>query len=761
MSTTSPHSPPTGLARAVGAAARAAAQRPKRTIALWLALVVGCVAAGALSPTHSLSDAGSGVGQSAAAQARLNRSGLADPATETLLATSPDRARTAATLAALARSARPLPDVRGVTAPATLAGGRTGLVVVTLRGDPNDSDSHVDPLLHAVAGVRAAHPGVTVREAGQGSAGHAINQVVDRGLHRAEMISLPITLVILVLAFGALAAATVPLLLGITSVVAALGLSGPISHLVPMGGSTSPVIVLIGLAVGVDYSLFYIRRERAERRAHPGRDGAETALQAAADTVGRAIVIAGATVVIGLAGLLCTGFGVFTSMALGAITVVAIAVVGSLTVLPATLALLGDRIDSGRLWHRRARGAGPRRGARGHGLQAARPIPRPGRFGALSAPKVPRPGLSRAVTRHPHVSLAMALVPLIALAVPVLSMRTSNPGEQDLSASTPAIVAQRAIDHAHPSAYDTAALVITGHGLATSAARAPLTQLGREGERIAGTSGAVTTRVAPDGDTALVTIPMRDEGLSAERATVDALRDRLGRASARLLPGTHLLLGGDAAEDVDLTQRLSTVTPLVIASVLALAFVLLVAAFGSPVLAVAVIALNLLSVGAAFGVLVTVFQHGWAQSLLHFTSDGAIVTWLPLFAFVVLFGLSMDYTVLILERAREARRHGASAPDAAAQALSATGSTVTSAAAVMVGVFAVFATLPLLEFKQLGIGLAVAIAIDATIVRGLALPATLSLLGDRGLRPARPRRPRPQPRWDHDVRVPALEHGHE
>jgi len=203
------------------------------------------------------------------------------------------------------------------------------------------------------------------------------------------------------------------------------------------------------------------------------------------------------------------------------------------------------------------------------------------------------------------------------------------------------------------------------------------------------------------------------------------------------------------------------VTPLVIAFVLALAFVLLVAAFGSPLLAMAVIALNLLSVGAAFGVLVTVFQHSWAQSLLHFTSDGAVVTWLPLFAFVVLFGLSMDYTVLILERAREARRHGASAREAAAQALSATGSTVTSAAAVMIAVFAVFATLPLLEFKQLGVGLAVAIALDATIVRGLALPATLSLLGDRGLRPARRPRSRPQPRWDHDVRVPTLEHGHD
>jgi uncharacterized membrane protein YdfJ with MMPL/SSD domain len=187
----------------------------------------------------------------------------------------------------------------------------------------------------------------------------------------------------------------------------------------------------------------------------------------------------------------------------------------------------------------------------------------------------------------------------------------------------------------------------------------------------------------------------------------------------------------------------------VIAFVLALAFVLLVAAFRSPWLALSVMGLNLLSVGAAFGALVGVFQGHWAQSLLGFTSNGAVVNWLPLFAFVVLFGLSMDYTVLVLERAREARRAGASAREAAAEALGSTGGTVTSAAAVMVAVFAVFATLPLLSFKQLGVGLAVAIALDATIVRGLALPAVVTLLGDRGLKPARPRRRVRGPQWDH------------
>lgn len=195
--------------------------------------------------------------------------------------------------------------------------------------------------------------------------------------------------------------------------------------------------------------------------------------------------------------------------------------------------------------------------------------------------------------------------------------------------------------------------------------------------------------------------------------------------------------------------------------VLALAFVLLVAAFRSPWLALSVMGLNLLSVGAAFGALVAVFQGRWAQSLLGFTSDGAVVNWLPLFAFVVLFGLSMDYTVLVLERAQESRRAGASAREAAAEALTTTGGTVTSAAAVMIAVFAVFATLPLLSFKQLGIGLAVAIALDATIVRGLALPAVVTLLGDRGLKPARRRRRVREPQWDHGSDGRALEPSYE
>jgi RND superfamily putative drug exporter len=258
-----------------------------------------------------------------------------------------------------------------------------------------------------------------------------------------------------------------------------------------------------------------------------------------------------------------------------------------------------------------------------------------------------------------------------------------------------------------------------------------------------------------DGQTAQLQIPMPESSLTVASHKVEKLRQELEPAVASAIPGAHADLTGDYAGNLDFTSRLSQVTPLVIAFVLGLAFILLIATFRSVRLAVSVIGLNLLSVGAAFGVLVAVFQHHWAQSLLGFQSDGAVVDWLPLFAFVVLFGLSMDYTVLMLERAREARLAGASAREAAATALGSTGGTVTSAALVMIAVFSVFATLPLLEFKQLGVGLAAAIAIDATIVRGLALPATLTLLGDRGLAPARAYRGRARG-WDHGVNVAAI-----
>ena len=724
------------LSRFVRAAARSAGRRPKTTVALWLALIIACVALGSSAGMRTLSNSGSGTGESARADARLTASGLKGPATENVLVRSSSPQRTANAVKALEAGARRLPAVRSVDGAdrshdLERAGGRTALVVVTLRGDPNNPDARAAQVQHVVNQLSANEHGVTFYEAGSGSEDNAITSLVNNGLHRAELISIPITLMILVLAFGALVAASVPLLLGLTSVGAALGALGLVSHIAPNGSSTAPVVVLIGLAVGVDYSLFYIRRERVERR---NGASADAALAATSATVGRAIVVAGMTVVIGLAGLLFTGFGVFTSMALGAILVVLIAVVGSLTVLPAMLALLGDRIDRGQLW--------PRRGGQPHARRRRNTM-----WQALAA----------GVTDHPRTALALALILLAALAAPLVSIQTAEPGQNNVSPNTPIRAADRAIEQAFPGSTDTADLVVSGHGLHSVRSTQQLRMIGQQGQRITDGRGAVAMQISRDGQTALLQIPMPESSLTVADHRVQTLRRELEPAVAGAIPGAHADLTGDYAGNLDFTSRLSHVTPLVIAFVLGLAFLLLIAAFGSWWLGLSVIALNLLSVGAAFGVLVAVFQHHWAQSLLGFQSDGAVVDWLPLFAFVVLFGLSMDYTVLVLECAREARQQGASAKQAAAVALACTGGTVTSAALVMIAVFSVFATLPLLEFKQLGVGLAAAIALDATIVRGLALPAALTLLGDRGLAPGPARALRRRARgWDHGVGVAAI-----
>ena len=697
----------------------AATRRPKTTILLWVLFVVGCSAVGAITGTKTIGFSEGGAGESARADRLVAAADLQDPAAERVLVRSGDPAAARAAADAVAQRLRALPEVGEAQGPADAPelaadGGRTLLVVARLRGDPADAPDRVAPLERAVAGVRARHPGVSLRQAGAGTGENEFTALLEEDLGKAGMLSLPVTVVVLVIAFGAIVAAFVPLLLGLTSVAAAMGLFGVVSQFAPDGGSTGALVLLIGLAVAVDYSLFYIRREREERRA--GR-GPEAALDVAAATAGRAIVVSGLTVIVSLAGLLITGLSVFTSMALGTIVVVAIAVLGSLTVLPATLALLGDRVDRGRLPF-------PRRRVRS----------RPGLWARVAA----------AVTRRPAAWLVTSVCLLVALALPAVEMKT---GDNELPRDLPVVQTDRAIERAFPGAPEDAQLVVTGTALDE---RGPqLRALARRALDVTGGRGEARVTVARDARTAVVSVPMPDRSDEAAARTVAQLRDRVAPTAASVGPGARALVTGVAAEDADFADRLSGRTPLVLLFVLGLAFVLMIAAFRSPALAASMIALNLLSLGATYGILTAVFQNEWAEGLLGFESSGVVTTWLPLFAFVILFGLSMDYTILVLERIREARRAGLPARRAAAEGVAATGGTVTSAAFVMVAVFAIFATLRLVENKQLGVGLASAILIDATLVRGVALPAIVSLIGDRGWRV---RMPRPRA-WDHGATV--------
>ncbi|HEX6389364.1 MAG TPA: MMPL family transporter [Solirubrobacteraceae bacterium] len=674
--------------------AGAASRRPKTTIALWLVFVAGCVFSGAMAGTNAISGADEEVGQTKQAERAMERANLDAPDIESVLVRSSSPATTRSAADALTQRLR---ATAGVTRVETAARrGPAQLVQATLKEGSDDAlEARVEAVQREVAAVHKSHPGAQFLQTGDGSFGIAIDEMVGEDLAKAEMISLPLTLVILLLAFGAFVAASVPLLLGITSVAAALGVAGPLSQIFPADESASSLVVLIGLAVGVDYSLFYIRREREERRRGYGP---QAALRAASAGVARAIAMSGATVIVAIAGLLITGMPMFMSMALSTMAVVAIAVLGSLTVLPAVLAKLGDKVDKGRIWRRRER--------RGEGRAWA--------------------ALARGVTRRPLGALAIAGALLVTLAIPATQLSTGTTTleglPKDLAPAQAAIEIQKAFGR-EP---DLGEIVVTGADLGDK--RAGLVKLGRDAMRATGARGDVAVQVAADGRTALVEIPMASDDPDG---AVRTIRSEVLPGAAALGPQTKAMLGGQAAGDLDFTSRLNTMTPIVVAIVLGLAFVLLVAAFRSAWLAAGVIGLNLLSIGAAYGVLVAVFQYDWAEGLLGFTSTGSVVDWVPLFCFVILFGLSMDYTIIVLERIREARLAGHDARAAVAEGLSATAGAVTSAAVVMVAVFAVFAALRLPDMKQLGVGLATAVLIDATIVRALALPALVTLLGER------------------------------
>jgi RND superfamily putative drug exporter len=582
--------------------------------------------------------------------------------------------------------------------------GHSVLVSFEIKGDADKAQNKVAPIVAQTTAAQRAHPDYRIEEFGGASSGKAIDKMFSDDLHKAETISIPVTLVILLFAFGALVAAGLPLLLGLTAVAATMGLVGLVSHISPATQNLSSVVVLVGLAVGVDYSLFYIRREREERKA--GRDP-EAALQAAAATSGRAVLVSGFTVMAAMAGMYFTGDNGFASMATGTILVVAVAMLGSLTVLPAMLSKLGDRIDKGRI---------PFLGKR---------------MAKRDESRIWSAVLDR-VLRRPLVAALISGGLLVALAVPVLGMHTASAGSNAIPQNMPVKQTYDRIAKAFPGVAASAEVVVKADDVTQPAVANAIHALQA---RATATKTAIDTTsvdVSPDHTVATVDIPIAGKGTDNQSiAALQKVRSELVPATVGTVPGVEAVVGGDTANTKDYNDLVKGNAPIVFAFVLGLAFVLLLSTFRSIVIPIKAIVLNLLSVGAAYGVLVLVFQKGWGESLLGFKSSGAIEPWLPLFLFVILFGLSMDYHVFIISRIREAFDRGMSTEDAVAHGIKSTASVVTSAAIVMVAVFAIFATLSSIIFKQLGIGLAVAILIDATLVRAILLPATMKLLGDR------------------------------
>jgi putative drug exporter of the RND superfamily len=507
-----------------------------------------------------------------------------------------------------------------------------------------------------------------------------------------------------VLAFGALVAAGVPLLLGITAVAAALGLTQVLSHLVHVDQSISSVILLIGLAVGVDYSLFYLRREREERAR--GRSPAD-ALQVAAATSGRAVLISGFTVIIAMTGMFLMGSQIFTSFGIGTVLVVAISLLGSLTVLPAVLSKLGDRVDRGRIpfLHRRRTEGGASRA-----------------WGAVVSMVLRRPVL--------WGSAAAAL--LVALAIPAFSLHTVASGAQGVPDSLTVKQVYNRIQDRFPGGAGPAVVVVSAPDVTKPQVTAGIAALKRAALATGQMYQPISTDVSASRQAARVTVPLAGKGTdAASNRALEQLRSSVIPATIGKVPGVTVHTAGWTAQTQDFNDSMKSHAPLVFAWVLGLAFVLLLVTFRSVVIPLTAIALNLLSVGAAYGVLVLIFQQGHLESLLGFTSIGGVTLWLPLFLFVVLFGLSMDYHVLIISRIREAYDRGMSTEEAVSHGIKTTASVVSSAAIVMVAVFSIFATLAMIDFKMMGVGLAVAILIDATIVRAVLVPSTMTLLGSR------------------------------
>ena len=597
--------------------------------------------------------------------------------------------------------------VENVTSPLTgdgevSADGHAALVQFEIAGDSTETRDRVAPTLDAVAAVQADHPDLAVEQFGGASAKKAINGVINDDLKKAGMLSLPITLIILIITFGTLVAAGLPLLIGLTSVMAALGLVSITSQLVPADSNLPAVVLLIGLAVGVDYSLFYLRREREERAA--GRSE-RASLEAAAATSGRAVLISGVTVIVAMAGMFISGDKSFVSFAWGTILVVAIAVFASLTILPAMLSWLGDRVEKGRV---------PLLGRR-------RPAGESRFWTALTARVMRRPGLS--------ILIAGGL--LVALAIPALQMKSVTSGVDEFPQDEPVIQTYNKVKEVFPTEGVASTVVVEADDVRSGPAAAGIDDLVAAVEGTEGFRPGTEVIYSEDGTVAQINVPTRGNGTDAPSVNaLDELRDEIIPATVGGVEGTTVNVTGDAASSEDFADNLKSRLPLIFAFVFGLAFLLLLVTFRSIVIPAKAIVLNLLSVGAAYGVLVLVFQNGNGESLLGFTSNGGVTNWLPLFLFVVLFGLSMDYHVFILSRVKELYDRGMSTDEAVKRGISTTAGTVTSAAFVMVGVFLVFVTLEFIDFKELGLGLAVAVLIDATIIRGVLLPASMKVLGD-------------------------------
>ncbi|MGK5552624.1 MMPL family transporter [Actinomadura kijaniata] len=718
--------------------ARWSAGHPWRAIAGWFLFVALCLGLGAAIGGNPATTEDFRIGEAGRAEAMAAEGGLQQRPVERVLITARagplDRAAADAAARDVVRRMRALPEVRSVAAPVRSVDGTAVRVDVTMEGLELEGKRHVEPLRAQTGRVQAAHPGLRVEETGGPSIGRGLEALRSDDLARTEMIALPVTLVTLLVVFGSVALAVVPLLLALSSIVAAVGLAMLASHVYPDAGVGTNVILLIGLAVGVDYTLFYLKREREERARSGGRLDSRAVVELAAATSGRAVVLSGVAVAVSSATLYLADDVIFSSIATGAIVVSLVAVLSSLTILPALLAQLGRRAE--------------RRAARRAGRGAA-PSPRNGAAPWRRRAENDGGGrLTRALlgltSRHPVIMLSAATLFMLALSAPLLGLNLTDMGRESHPRAVPAMRTYDRLNAAFPELKAMHQVVVRADAARADEVTAALSDLGTRLRNDPRLAGAAPPRTSPDRRISLLELPVPHHVFTDEaRSSLRDLRAEHAPAIVGRVAGAEVAVTGDVARYADYPEHQKSKLPLVIAGLLVVTLVVTVWAFRSLVLGLVGVVLNLLSAAAALGLVVLAFQNTWAEGLLDFTSTGSIGSRVPLFLLVILFGLSMDYQVFVLSRIQEAVRAGAPTRRAVLDGIGRSAGVVTSAAFVMVTVFASFVSLHIMEMKQMGFALAVAVLLDAVVIRVMILPALLLLLGERTWWPSR------HPRRDH------------
>jgi RND superfamily putative drug exporter len=703
-----------------GKLARVSALHPWKTVAVWIVvLVIGLASMATIGNRFTMNeefriDLESRVADDLITE-RLN-GGVEDPAMERVIVSSTeltvDDPAFEAVVTNVAASLAAHDEVAGVTTyyetgndeMVSFDRQRT-VIVTTLAGDPVDAIQDAKPVLDTIHELATPAPGFEVLTLGEASVIDTINTTAEEGMARGESIGIVVALIVMLVVFGTLVAAGLPIVLTIVALLVTTSIAMATSHIFGLNTAVIQMMGMIGLAVGIDYTLFIVSRYREERER--GSD-IVAAITRAGETASKAVLFSGLTVVISLLGMLVVPWNLMTSV-LGAITVVLVSVLMTLTLLPAVLRLLGDKINRLKI---------PFVGYR---QTASANVTRAG-FWSWS---------SRVVMRRPVVSLVASAGLLLVLGSFTFSMDLGHANLSNLPEESGSIQAVNVFQNEFPGAdYQPATIVIDAADVTTPEVENAVAGLLATLEADP-SFGAATVVTSANNDLVRIDVGLSGNGDSKQAvAAVNRLRGEYIPAHFDAITADARVTGETAAM-IDVIDLARDYLPIVIAFVLIISFLLLLVAFRSIVVPVKAIVMNLLSVFASYGLLVLVFQKGFGANLLGFQQVGQIEAFVLLFLFCVLFGLSMDYHVFLLSRIKEQFDLTGDNELAVTRGLQSTGRLITSAALIMVGVFGGFAVADLANLQQFGFGLAAAVFLDATIVRMILVPASMALLGNR------------------------------